>query len=195
MHNSCARCPVWAPWPACNSSRRCRNSDTSGRSSGGACGPGPLQLDSAPIASSVRSAADARVSVMPSASPPSTPSAAPIASRPSTQSCDRPANRKARPHGRRQKALDHPQRHHARQESLHPSSTIITVPARACAHQRAQPKRAGARLAGTRACDGPEPPFTSTHRPISPRSPAPPRATAPTWAETCRARETAGTPR
>ena len=34
---------------------------------------------------------------------------------------------KARPHCRRQKALDHPQRHHARQESLHAGSTNITV--------------------------------------------------------------------
>ena len=34
---------------------------------------------------------------------------------------------KARPHGPRQKAHDHRQHHHARQESLHPSSTIITV--------------------------------------------------------------------
>ena len=43
MHNSCARCPVWAPWPACNSSRRCRNSDTSGRSRRRRLRPGPLQ--------------------------------------------------------------------------------------------------------------------------------------------------------
>jgi transposase len=57
----------------------------------------PSTSTAAPIAASVRSAAGASVSVMPSTWLPSTPSAAPIASRPSTQSCDRPANRQSSP--------------------------------------------------------------------------------------------------
>ena len=57
----------------------------------------PSTSTAAPTAASVRSAAGASVSAMPSTWPPSTPSAAPIASRPSTQGCDRPANRQSSP--------------------------------------------------------------------------------------------------
>ena len=60
-------------------------------------GLAPFNVDSGAYRGKRRSAAGASVSVMPSTWPPSTPSAAPIASRPSTQSCDRPANRQSSP--------------------------------------------------------------------------------------------------
>ena len=87
---------------------------------------------------------------MPSTWLPSTPSAAPIASGLLYAKLRQAANRHPWPHCRRQKAPDHPQCHHARQESLHAGSTNITVAGSRYAHPglgRTQPRLANEPLA------------------------------------------------